>query len=51
MTGTVDVEDVISKLNNVEKVSLLAGKNAREKLYICHGTDRTQVPIGGIQSQ
>ncbi|EPE30379.1 (Trans)glycosidase [Glarea lozoyensis ATCC 20868] len=25
MTGTVDVEDVLSKLNNVEKVALLAG--------------------------
>jgi hypothetical protein len=26
MTATIDVEDVLSKLNNVEKVSLLAGQ-------------------------
>jgi hypothetical protein len=25
MTAAIDVEDVLSKLNNVEKVSLLAG--------------------------
>jgi len=49
MTGTINVEEVLSKLNNVEKVTLLAGTNPLPFPNIPkHFTDNKQEPTGGI---
>jgi len=46
MTARIDVEDVLSKLNNVEKVELLAGTEKNHSSI--HLTNMRQVSIGGI---
>ena len=50
MTGTIDVEDVLSKLNNVEKISLLAGSLSQISSSPQFLTDEEQEPTGGIPS-
>ena len=48
MTGIIDVEDVLSKLNTVEKVSLLAGLLYLSSHMTYTLTNTPQVPTGGI---
>ena len=47
MTASIDVEDVLSKLSTVEKVSLLAGQPPSPNTTSM-SLKNTQVPIGGI---
>lgn len=51
MTNRIDVEDVLSKLNNVEKISLLAGADIHIPAYPkVTLSNNIQVLIGGIPS-
>jgi len=48
MTATIDVEDVLSKLNVAEKVSLLSGQLFLHPPLPHLLTDKTQALTGGI---
>jgi hypothetical protein len=50
MTATFDVEAVLKRLNNVEKVSLLSGLHLQEPLPVIHITKNKQELTGGIPS-